>query len=280
MRIAWAALLSVLMALQVYPAARTQLSVITCVEHAIKTVPLRSTERLPEASGTAKVERQGGTTEIQIELDSIKPASLFGGDYNTYVLWVVPPGGPAENRGEILLDGDRAKLRASTPAAAFAILISAEPHYLASAPSAFVILENNPDAGARAIEEPLIEGVYNFSRSTLDGAKEATGKVHSEVRQAFTAVRLAQRAGSGIFALDELTQARRALDITLALWHEGKNRTEIAAQAHEAIRLAVAAQRLAHDRALQETPDGTEGWGGGRRDPAGRDSRGLGRDWR
>ncbi len=51
------------------------------------------THRLPQASGEAKVERKRGTTEIELELDELKPATLFGGDYATYVLWAVSPEG-------------------------------------------------------------------------------------------------------------------------------------------------------------------------------------------
>ena len=50
-------------------------------------------------------------------------------------------------------------------------------------------------------------------------------------------------------------------------------REEIAAQAHETVRLAVAAQQLAEDRALHGDRDRIDGSGGGtgdtgRRDPA------------
>src|SRR5437660_1397867 len=69
-------------------------AVIQCTQGTSKRIALRSTERLPGASGTVQVERKGGMTEIEAEIDSMKPASLFGGDYNTYVLWVVPPTGP------------------------------------------------------------------------------------------------------------------------------------------------------------------------------------------
>src|SRR5206468_2437972 len=145
-------------------------------------IRLRSTDRLPGAGGEIRIERKGGTTEIEVKLDAMKPASLFGGDYNTYVLWAVPPGGPAENLGEISLDGAGGKLHSSTLAPSFAILVTAEPHYLVTAPSAFVVLDNKPAANARTIEQPLIEGVYNFDRSTLQDVKGARGRVHSEVR--------------------------------------------------------------------------------------------------
>src|SRR5437016_5012346 len=103
-------------------------------------IHLRSTDRLPDAAGEARVERKGGMTEIEIDLDSLKPASLFGGDYNTYVLWIVPPRGPAENAGEFQIDGDRSSLHTATEASAFALLVTAEPHYLVTTPSPFVVL--------------------------------------------------------------------------------------------------------------------------------------------
>src|SRR5262249_58080539 len=138
--------------------------------------------------GTARVERKGGMTKIEIQLSSIKPASLFGGDYNTYVLWVVPPRGSAENAGEIEVDGSVGSVNATSPAEEFAILVTAEPHYLVNIPSAFVVFQNETESDARTIKQTLVEGVYNFHRSTLDRVKEAKGKVHTEIRQAFTAV--------------------------------------------------------------------------------------------
>src|SRR5207249_7056046 len=88
-----------------------------------------------------------------------------------------------------------ATLAASTDATSFAVLVTAEPHFLVSAPSAFVVLENRPARQAPGIRYQLLEGVYNFERSSLDDVKPAKGRVHTEVKQAFTAVRLAQRAG-------------------------------------------------------------------------------------
>src|ERR1700740_3199908 len=137
------------------------------VECGAKRIQLRSTDRLPDAAGDARVERRGGMTEIEVHLDSLKPASLFGGDYNTYVLWIVPPRGPAENAGEFQLDGNRSSLRTSTEASTFALVVTAEPHYLVSVPSPFIVLENPSEPGARLVKYQPIEGVYNFERSSL-----------------------------------------------------------------------------------------------------------------
>jgi hypothetical protein len=222
-------------------------SAIVCL-HGAERILLRSTDRLPEASGAVRVERRGGTTEIEVEVGSMKPASLFGGDYNTYVLWVVPSPGTVENLGEISLEGGRGKLHVSTSATAFTVLVSAEPHYLVTTPSPFVILQNKSDGHAPEIRYPVLEGVYNFGRSTLADSKSAKGLVHTDVRQAFTAVRLAQRSGAPSLANAEFALAEQALERTLSLWHQHADHNEIAAQARETVRLAVAAQRLATDR--------------------------------
>ena len=262
------------------PHALREVSVVTCTQSSCPKVLLRSTERLPEASGVARVERMGGTTVIEVEVDSMRPASLFGGDYNTFVLWVVPPGGRAENIGELTLNGGQAVVRAKTSSTTFAILVTAEPHYLVSLPSAFVVLETKGDRNGQTLGLPVVEGVYNFSRSTLANVRQARGMVHSDVRQAFTAVRLAQRAGAASLAGEELSQAQDALQKTVGLWRERADRNQITAQARETVRLAVAAQRLAQDRALQETRLEPEGLGGGRVEPVGRGARDGQNRWR
>ena len=226
-------------------------------------IHLRSTDRLPDAAGEARVERKGGMTEIEINLDSLKPASLFGGDYNTYVLWVVPPRGRVENLGELQLEGNRSWLHVTTEATSFALLVTAEPHSLVTMPSAFVVLENRRDQGGLTIRYQLLEGVYNFQRSSLADVKEAKGKVHTDVKQAFTAVRFAQRAGAARLAPEELGEAQQALDQTLNLWRGRVNRAKIAVQARETIHLALAAQHLAEDRAFQGARVEAEGSGGG-----------------
>ena len=245
--------------------AQRQVSAITVNPQGVAKFQLRSTDRLPDAAGEVRVERRGGMTEIEVHLDSLKPASLFGGDYNTYVLWIVPPQGPAENAGEFQLDGNRTSLRASTGARTFALLVTAEPHYLVSMPSPFVILESS-EQGSQLVKYQLLQGIYNFDRSSLADAKKAKGKIHTEVRQAYTAVRLAQRAQADRFAPQALQEAQSALDQTLDLWHRRADRSEIAEQARATVRLALAAQHLAEDRAFQARLE-VEGSGGGIGEP-------------
>ena len=42
---------------------------------------LAGNRRIPSAQGTARIERQRGTTDIEVEVFGMKPASEFGGDF-------------------------------------------------------------------------------------------------------------------------------------------------------------------------------------------------------
>src|SRR2546428_6853954 len=83
---------------------------VTCSQGRRARVQLRSTDRLPDATGVAKVERQGGITTVAAELDGLNPATLFVGASNTYVLWVVTPDGRITDIGVVLFAEARASL--------------------------------------------------------------------------------------------------------------------------------------------------------------------------
>src|SRR5947208_11694447 len=77
-------------------------------------VDFRGTDLMPPAIGEARVESQMGSTKIETTLRHMSPASQYGPEYMTYVLWGVTPEGRAHNLGEVVLDGDRAKLLSTT----------------------------------------------------------------------------------------------------------------------------------------------------------------------
>ena len=222
-------------------------------------VKFKGTNRLPKASGEAKVERKRGITEIEIELDEMKPAASFGGDYATYVLWVVSPEGQTGNVGEFILRGNRAKLNVSTPQQTFALFVTAEPHFLVSTPSRFVVLENTRPTSnltSQMIKDSTIkyrayEGAYDFRRETLVGESEAKGETRSDVRQAMVSVKLAERAGAKDFAVAELAKARVALEKTLEASEANVDPKQLMILGHETVRLSVEAEKLARERSFQ-----------------------------
>jgi outer membrane protein OmpA-like peptidoglycan-associated protein len=234
------------------PGARTVLAVTYPFDHTLS-IELEGTARLPDASGEAKVERKRGATEIEIELDEMKPADRFGGDYNTYLLWAASPEGQVDNLGEFILRGNRSKLNVTTPLETFGLFVTAEPHYLVGSPSPFVVLENvrskNPSARARtaAIVYPGFEGDYRFDRRSLEDVDETTATVHPHLAEARTAIDLALRAEADRHAKRELQLARDAL-IRAEVMSESEDLDDgddLMAQAHEAVRLAVLAGETA-----------------------------------
>ncbi len=222
-------------------------------------VKFKGTYRLPQANGEAKVERKRGRTDIEIRLDEMKPAAFFGGDYATYVLWIVSPEGQVDNIGEFVLQGNNGKLNVTTPLQTFAMFITAEPHYLVSVPSRFVVVENTRPKhnitgemlSVSTIKYRGFDGLYNHSQETLVGDPEVKGETRSDVRQALISVRLAERAGAKEFAAAELAKARESLNKTMEASEANIDLKQLMIMGHETVRLAVEAQKQAEERAYQ-----------------------------
>src|SRR5947209_4399940 len=69
------------------------------------TIDFRGTPLLPEAKGEAKVESKQGYIEIEVEFDKLQPATRFGSEFLTYVMWAISPEGRPINLGEVILNG-------------------------------------------------------------------------------------------------------------------------------------------------------------------------------
>jgi hypothetical protein len=169
------------------------------------------------------------------------------------VVWAVSKTCQTDNLGELLLDGDRADMDVATEFDTFGLLVTAEPHFMVHAPSRFVVLELK-EAHSK-VRYAGFTGIYNFTRQSLAGLKEANEDVENGLQQAITALRLAQRAGAQEFAPREFDQAQRALDSIVANAHSAPTQLKSTdAEVRNAVRLAVEAETLAHDRALAGSP--------------------------
>ncbi len=230
---------------------------LTFPEGKTVTVKLRGTDRLPKANGEAKVERKRGATEIEVELDEMKPASYFGGDYNTYALWSVSPEGVTSNLGEFILSGNRSKLNVSTRLQNFGLFITAEPHFAVKGPSRYVVLEmvrasvTGIPLGTAKILYRGQEGVYRADRESLANAPEAKTEIRSDVAQARTAVRLAAAAKAEELASTEFAQAQMALQQAEEAARGGMKNEQTRQLAKDAVRRAYDAQLLAEQRAIE-----------------------------
>src|ERR1700704_4335871 len=105
-------------------------------------IGFRGTALMPEARGEAKVESKQGVIKIDARMQKMQPATRFGPEYLTYVMWAITPEGRATNVGEILLNGDNSKLDATTELQSFGLIITAEPYFAVTQPSDVVVMEN------------------------------------------------------------------------------------------------------------------------------------------
>jgi hypothetical protein len=97
---------------------------------------------MPTARGEAKVQSQTGSTKIETRIEHMTPASQFGPEYLTYVLWGITPEGRPVNLGELALNGDNAKLLSTTGLQTFGLIVTAEPYFAVTQPSNVVVAEN------------------------------------------------------------------------------------------------------------------------------------------
>jgi hypothetical protein len=209
-----------------------------------------STSRLSAADGTARVEHTGHTAAIELALDDIKPAILFGGDYSVYVLWAISADGETANLGDLRVDGDHIRKLVRTSFPFSELIVTAEPHFLVQIPSRFVVLHSS-EIG---VTYKSFAGSYYYERDSLEDALEARGEVRNELKQALTAFQLAQRAGASRHAKYELEVARQALDAAVAVAKTQAGYKLIQSHAREAVRLAVVAEATARRRIFAFVP--------------------------
>jgi len=184
-------------------------------------VDFQGTALMPRATGDAKVESKQGYLEVDAHFKNIGPASQFGAEYLTYVLWAVTPEGRPKNLGEVVLNGSiDSKLDVTTELQAFGLIVTAEPYYAVTMPSDVVVMENiiRTDTVGKFEEieakyELLPRGQYVMNVPP-DVRKRAIPdpKRPLELLEARNAVQIAQWAGADKYANDTYQKAAKLLD--------------------------------------------------------------------
>ena len=109
-------------------------------------VQFRGTTRFPRMKGEAKIKRTNKNgTEIDLSVSKMPRPFELGAGYATYVLWAVSPEGQIDNLGEIKRRGFfefDSNMSVTTRLQTFALIITAEPHFLVRRPSQAIMLEN------------------------------------------------------------------------------------------------------------------------------------------
>ncbi|MEZ5422983.1 MAG: OmpA family protein [Pyrinomonadaceae bacterium] len=220
-------------------------------------VNFRGTTRFPRMKGEARVQRtKRNGTEIELSVSKMPRPFELGAGYATYVLWAISPDGRADNLGEIKRRGFfefDSKISVTTPLQTFALLITAEPHFLVRRPSQQVMLENlNPYARSGRTIGTVSTAQYFGNSSdyfqdsrTPEIAEVDYSKTPSTILQGRQAVALAKFAGAERDATQELAEATTLLSNAEAAWRAGRREEDVDITARRAISAAVKAEETA-----------------------------------
>lgn len=224
-------------------------------------VDFRGTPLMPLAKGDAKVDSKQGSIIVSANFRNMQPAQTFGNEYLTYVLWAITPEGKPNNLGEVLLDGNKSKLTATTNLQSFGMIVTAEPYFAVNMPSDVVVMENvvRPDTTGTfeqvtANYELLQRGQYTYDMSKArESVTNLSPKVPLEVHEARNAVGIAQSGGADTLAPEAYQKAVASLNQAEALLNRKANRKEVIAAARDAVQTAADARTIALKRAADQT---------------------------
>ncbi|MGC2740130.1 MAG: OmpA family protein [Candidatus Acidiferrales bacterium] len=223
-------------------------------------VDFRGTPLMPLAKGDAKVDSKQGSIIVNANFRNMQPAQTFGNEYLTYVLWAITPEGKPNNLGEVLLDGNKSKLTATTNLQSFGMIVTAEPYFAVNMPSDVVVMENivrSDTAGTfeqvTANYELLQRGQYTYDMSKArESVTSLSPKIPLEVYEARNAVAIAQTGGADTLAPDAYQKALASLNQAEALLNRKANKKEVIAAARDAVQTAADARLIALKRAADQ----------------------------
>jgi len=215
-------------------------------------VDFKGTALLPDAKGNASVESKKGFVDLNVDFEKLKPASMFGPEYLTYVMWAITPEGRARNLGEVILDGNEAKLHATTEFQSFGLIVTAEPYFAVVQPSDVVVLENVIRKDTEGTFEPidakfdlLKRGQYvvNAVPSELK-PYPLDSKTTLDLAEARNAVRIAGWAGAATSAPDTYQKAKMLLNQAETEHQKGSSKKTVSTASREAVQTAEDARLL------------------------------------
>ena len=222
-------------------------------------VDLVGTPLMPRARGEVEIETEAsGPARIDASVHDLMPATQFGAEYLTFVLWAIPPQGRAKNLGELRLDGDDAAIEASADVQTFALVVTAEPYYAVTTPSDVVVMENavrQETRGRTSIAtltyEIVPRGAYVAAAAgyTLPPPQR---REPPDVQQARNAVAIARLAEAGRFEAAGFATAERLLGQVEALVAGRKSQRDIVSQARAAVQAAEEARLRSLERRREE----------------------------
>jgi outer membrane protein OmpA-like peptidoglycan-associated protein len=202
---------------------------------------------MPAATGRAKVTGKEGRLQVDAEISRLDPATKFGPQFLTYVLWAVTPEGRSVNLGEFVLnDNGKSSLDVTTDLQAFGLVITAEPYFAVTRPSDKIVAENIVRQETKGFEQPIdarfdmLEGgeyTIDVPAEKLPSTTAAPG-TPLNLLEARNAVAIAKAAGAQQYAGDSLAKAEDMLARAEDYMARKQGRTPIGTAARGATQMA------------------------------------------
>jgi outer membrane protein OmpA-like peptidoglycan-associated protein len=234
-------------------------------------IDFRGTALLPEARGEATVESKQGVIKIDARMEKLQPATKFGPEYLTYVMWAITPEGRATNVGEVLLNGDKTKLDATTELQSFGLIVTAEPYFAVTQPSDVVVMENfvrHDTTGTieqvDAKYELLQRGQYTLNVNPAEiQPMRLSSNVPLELYEARNAVQIARWTGAERYAPDTFQKAVQDLKNGEGYLTGKAGRKPIGTVAREAVQMAedariITVKKIDEERLANERQAGVD----------------------
>jgi outer membrane protein OmpA-like peptidoglycan-associated protein len=223
-------------------------------------IDFRGTPLLPLAKGDAKVDSKKGSIVVSANFKNLQSAQMFGKEYLTYVLWAITPEGKPSNLGELVIDGSKSSLTATTNLQSFGMIVTAEPYFAVNVPSDVVVLENvlradtvGTSEQVTANYELLKRGQYTYDMSRArEPIMSMSPKTPLQLYEARNAVAIAQSAGADTLAPDAYQKALTSLNNADSLNTRKANRKDVIAAARDAVQTAADARQIAVQRTEQD----------------------------
>jgi outer membrane protein OmpA-like peptidoglycan-associated protein len=187
------------------------------------------------------------------------------------VLWAITPEGRATNVGEVLLNGENSKLKATSELQSFGLIITAEPYFAVTQPSDVVVMENfERHDTTRTLEEVdakyelLQRGQYTLNLDPND--MKALGldpRVPLELYEARNAVQIARATGAQHYASDTYLKATQGLENAEGYLTGKAGKKPIGTVAREAVQMAedariITVKKIAEEQLANERQAGVD----------------------
>jgi outer membrane protein OmpA-like peptidoglycan-associated protein len=209
-------------------------------------IDFEGTPLLSDARGEARVQSKQGNIAIEAEFRELRPATTYGPEYLTYVMWAVTPEGRTSNLGEVLLNGTNSKLNVTTELQSFGLIVTAEPYFAVTQPSDVVVIENviRPDTRGTieqvdAKYELMKRGQYTLNVNPAEiRPVRLDRKTPLELYEARNAIQIARWTGAKQYADETFQKAVEDLNQAETDLTRNAGRKPIATAAREAVQMA------------------------------------------